>query len=192
MQQRKKMKCWEPFNIQILQDRCTEVYEPSLLYSLANATWRHVVTLTDTHPDSVIRQTTTQATVEGVSPSLRQFNIYGHDIAPTYKHTLISTFIADCICCHINTTFAQDIVTSHRIYCITQRRSSNCNLVILWNYNFNSVNFKSLCILAKYKFFKLPEDDTDVSKHVEVSIIQRENIVKHIFSLISCNKNKSS
>jgi len=43
--------------------------------------------------------------------------------------------------------------------------------------------------LAKYKFLKLPEDDTTVSKHVGVNIIQRENIVKYICALVGFKKN---
>jgi hypothetical protein len=35
---------------------------------------------------------------------------------------------------------------------------------------------------------KLPEDDTEVSKHVELNIRQRENIVIYICALVDCNK----
>ena len=41
----------------------------------------------------------------------------------------------------------------------------------------------------KYKFLKLSEDDTEVSKHVGVNIILRENVVIYIFALVCCNKN---
>jgi len=44
------------------------------------------------------------------------------------------------------------------------------NLVILWNCNFNSFNFKNLCNLAGTNV-KLPEDDTEMWKHVGVNII---------------------
>ena len=40
--------------------------------------------------------------------------------------------------------------------------------MVLWNCNLNSFIFKNL---AKYKFLKLPEDDTELSKHVGVNII---------------------
>jgi len=35
---------------------------------------------------------------------------------------------------------------------------------------------------------KLPEDDSEVSKHVELNIRQRENIVIYICALVDCNK----
>jgi hypothetical protein len=42
-----------------------------------------------------------------------------------------------------NSLLAQDIVTWHRICCITQRRP-NMSLIILWNINhFNSLNFEA-------------------------------------------------
>ena len=44
------------------------------------------------------------------------------------------------------------------------------------------------CNLAKYKFLKLPKDDTEVSKQVGVNIIQRENILIYICALVLCNK----
>ena len=37
--------------------------------------------------------------------------------------------------------------------------------------DFNSFKFKNLCNLAKDKFLKLPEDDTEASNHVGLSII---------------------
>ena len=53
---------------------------------------------------------------------------------------------------------------------ITQRRPNNIliyfNLIILWNCNINSHNFKNLRNLARHKFLKLPEGDTEMSKHV--------------------------
>ena len=54
---------------------------------------------------------------------------------------------------------------------------------------FNNFNFKNLRNLSKYKFLKLPEDDIEVSKHVGVNIIWRENTVIHICALVGCNKN---
>jgi phosphorylcholine metabolism protein LicD len=50
---------------------------------------------------------------------------------------------------------------------------------------------KNLCNLAKYKFLKLCEDDTEVSKHVGVNII-RENIVIDVCALVGYNKNKEN
>lgn len=44
-------------------------------------------------------------------------------------------------------------------------------IIILWNYSFNGLNFKYLGNLVKHKFLKLPEDDTEVLKHVAVNII---------------------
>jgi len=70
---------------------------------------------------------------------------------------------------------AQNIITSHRIFYITQRRPNNIlihtNLIILWNFNFNSLNFKNLRNLARHKSAKLPEDDTEMSKHVGGNIM---------------------
>jgi hypothetical protein len=43
----------------------------------------------------------------------------------------------------------QDIATSHRLRCITQRWPNNFNLIILWNFSFNSCNSKNWCNLAK-------------------------------------------
>jgi hypothetical protein len=68
-----------------------------------------------------------------------------------------ATVTMDCIYSHINTLLAQEIVTSHGLYCITQRQSNNFNLIILWNCCFNSFNLNNVCNLAKYKFLKLPE-----------------------------------
>ena len=45
------------------------------------------------------------------------------------------------------------------------------NLIILWNCNINSHDFKNLCNLARQTFFKLPEDDIEMSKYVAVNII---------------------
>ena len=50
-------------------------------------------------------------------------------------------------------------------------RPNNFNLIILWDWNYNSFKFKNLHNLAKDKFLKLPEDDREVSNHVGVSII---------------------
>ena len=51
---------------------------------------------------------------------------------------------------------AQDIITSNGFYCITKQRPNNIliyfNLIILWNCNFNSFNFKNLCNLARHKY----------------------------------------
>ena len=68
-----------------------------------------------------------------------------------------STVTMDCIYSHINTLLAQETVTSHGLYCITQRQSNNFNLIILRNCCFNSFNLNNLRNLAKYKFLKLPE-----------------------------------
>ena len=64
---------------------------------------------------------------------------------------------------------SRDTVTSYRLYCITQWQPNNFHLIILWNCNFKSFNSNNWCTVAKYKFLKLPEDDTEVSKHVEVN-----------------------
>ena len=53
-------------------------------------------------------------------------------------------------------------------------------------------NFKNLRNSAKYKFLKLPEDDTDVSKHVGVTIIFKENIAIYICPLVGCNLKKNN
>jgi len=37
--------------------------------------------------------------------------------------------------------------------------------------NFKIFNFRNLCNLAKYDFLKLPEDVTELSKHVRMNII---------------------
>jgi len=59
-----------------------------------------------------------------------------------------------------NTRLAQNILTSHRMYHIARLRPNNIliyfNLIILWNCNFNSLNFKNLCNLARYKIFETP------------------------------------
>jgi len=47
--------------------------------------------------------------------------------------------------------------------------------------------FPCYCCLCIHK--QLPEDDTEVSKHVGVNIIQRENIVIHICALVGFNEN---
>jgi hypothetical protein len=110
------------------------------------------------------------------------------------KFTL-TTAIWDCIWSHKNTRILQDIIPSHRIYCITQRRPNNIfmylNLIILWNYNFDSLNFKNLRNLARHKFLKLREDDTEMSKRVRVNIICEDKVVVCICALVSWNKNKT-
>ena len=109
-----------------------------------------------------------------------------------YIHTLTSTFIADCICSHKNAMLAQAIITSHTIYCITQQQPSNIliyfNLIILLNCNFNSVNFNNSCILARHKFWKLPEDDKEMLKCVGVNITWRDSVVIYICALVGWNK----
>jgi hypothetical protein len=83
---------------------------------------------------------------------------------------------------------AQDILRSHRIYCITQRRPNNIlihfNLIILWKCNFNSLNFKNLRNLARHKSVKLSEDDTEMSKHVGLNIMHRGSVVICICALV--------
>ena len=67
--------------------------------------------------------------------------------------------------------------------------TNNFYLIILWNCNLNSFNSENWCNIAKYKFLKLPEDDTEVSKHVGVNIVYRGNIVIYICTLVGCNTN---
>jgi hypothetical protein len=47
----------------------------------------------------------------------------------------------------------------------------NYNSIVLWNCNFNKLNFKDFCNLARHNFLKLPDDYTEMSKHVEVNLI---------------------
>jgi hypothetical protein len=72
-----------------------------------------------------------------------------------------------------NTLLAQYITTLHRVYYITQQQPNDIltyfNLLILWNCNFNSHNFKNSCNLMRHKFLKLAEDNAEMSKHVRVS-----------------------
>jgi len=42
---------------------------------------------------------------------------------------------------------------------------------------------------SEVQVLKFPDDDTEVSKHVGVNIISRENIVIYICALVGCNKN---
>jgi hypothetical protein len=68
----------------------------------------------------------------------------------------LTTATRDCICSRKNTLLAKCIIMSHRIYCITQWWPNNIliylNLIILWNCNFNSLNFKNICNLLRHKF----------------------------------------
>ena len=59
------------------------------------------------------------------------------------------------------------------------------NLIILWNYNFDSLNFNNLRNLARQKFLKLREDDTEMSKRVRVNIICEDKVVVCICALVS-------
>lgn len=57
------------------------------------------------------------------------------------RHTSTITITTKaCICSHKNTLLTQDITTSHRIYCITQRRSNN----ILIYFNLRNSNSMKL------------------------------------------------
>ena len=75
----------------------------------------------------------------------------------TRQNSTQATVTMDCIYSHINTLLAEEIVSPHRLYCITQRQPNNFNLIILVNCNFNSFNLNNLYKLTKYKFLKLPE-----------------------------------
>jgi len=63
------------------------------------------------------------------------------------------------------------------------------NLIILCNCTFNSLNIKNLPNLARRKMLKLPEDDTEMSKHTRVNIIWRYSVVIYICVLVCWNKN---
>jgi hypothetical protein len=66
----------------------------------------------------------------------------------TRQTSTLATATRDYIYNHRYALLTQDIVMSHRLYCITQRRPNNIlvyfNPIILWNCNFNSVNFKNV------------------------------------------------
>jgi len=56
-------------------------------------------------------------------PSLRQTMgqaIHTTSCVSTHQTNTKATVTRDCICSHINTLLSQDIVTSHKLYCITQ------------------------------------------------------------------------
>jgi len=54
------------------------------------------------------------------------------------------------VCSHINALFSQDVIMSHRLYCIIQW----CfYLIILWNYNISNFKFNNLCSLVKFRFW---------------------------------------
>jgi hypothetical protein len=46
-------------------------------------------------------------------------------------------------------------------------------------------------LLSEVLVLKLPEDNTEVSKHVGVNIKYRESVI-YICALVCCNKNKKS
>jgi hypothetical protein len=56
-----------------------------------------------------------------------------------------ATLTRDCVCSHLDKLLSQCPVTFHKLHRITQQQPSNFNLIILWNCNFNSFNFKKLC-----------------------------------------------
>jgi len=102
-----------------------------------------------------------------------QYSLYDITVSceVTCQTSTQSTVARDCICNHINTLLSQDIVMLHRLYCITQWQPNNFHLIILCNCNFKSCNSNNWCTIAKYKFFKLPEDDTEELKHVGMNIM---------------------
>jgi hypothetical protein len=116
-----------------------------------------------------------------ISPTISLYNVHSYMfwhlcvILRDQHNNNNRTATRDCICSHKNTLLAQDIITSHRIYCITQQQPNNIliyfNLIIIRNCNFNSLNFKNLLNLAWHKFFKMHEDDTVMSKLIGVNII---------------------
>ena len=67
----------------------------------------------------------------------------------------IKTSTRECICGHKYTLLARDIIMLNRFYCINKQRPNSVliysNLVVLWNSNFNSFNFKNLRNLARHK-----------------------------------------
>ena len=80
-----------------------------------------------------------------------QYSLYDITVSceVTCQTSTQSTVTRDCICSHINTLLSQDIVTLHRLYCITQWEPNNFHLIILWNCNFNSCNYNNWCTVAK-------------------------------------------
>ena len=63
-----------------------------------------------------------------------------------------------------------------------------CDIIDAWcdhEVQFNSLTFKNVCNLARRKFMELPENDTEMSKHVGVNIIQRDSVVIYVYLCIS-------
>jgi hypothetical protein len=77
-------------------------------------------------------------------------NVYSNTFQMTRQTSTPPTSTRDCTCSHKHTPLAQDIIKSNRFYCVTKQRLNNI-LIILWNFNFNSFNFKNLCNLARRK-----------------------------------------
>ena len=84
---------------------------------------------------------------------------------------MLTTLTRERLCRHKNTLLAQEITTSSRFNCIIKQRLNNI-LIILWNCNFNSLNVKNLCNLARHKCTKHhSDDDIEMSKNVGVYIM---------------------
>ena len=121
-----------------------------------------------------------QPQISTVYAATNKHSICNHKWA-LYMQPQINTLYAatnkHCICNHKHTLLAQVITTSNRFYCITKQRSKSIliffNLIILWNCNFNSFNFKNSCNLARHKC-KTPEGwYTDVETRRSIQYIKR-------------------